>query len=158
MAKFVVESVEGGMVTLKVPSMNYRNSFMVKGATGADLGAREVETRGKPAPLTATGPVLKAGERVSGRIVAPAWKVDRVEMGGNYVEPLVGRPRRMQGMVLAVDGAKNELTVQVGYEVTVKLPEKYRASDYQVGERVGWDNVEVPVLEVSGQLSGVSGQ
>ena len=129
MAKFVVESVAGGMVTLRVPSMNYRNSFVVKGGTGAEL---------------------KAGERVSGRIVAPAWKLDRVEMGGNYVEPLVGKPRRMQGMVLAVDAARNELVVQVGYEVTVKLPEKYKAGDYTVGERVGWDNVEVPVLEVEG--------
>ena len=95
MAKFVVESVENGMVTLRVPNMNYRNAFMVKAP-----------------PTGAEG--LKAGERVRGRILAPAWKVDRVELGGNYVEPLFGRPRRMQGTILAVDAGKNELTVQVG--------------------------------------------
>jgi chorismate mutase len=69
-------------------------------------------------------------------------------MGGNYVEPLYGRPRRMQGTILSVNAATNELTVQVAYEVTVKLPAKYKAADYLVGQRVGWDNIEIPVLEV----------
>ncbi|HEY4328522.1 MAG TPA: hypothetical protein VGN88_02205 [Phycisphaerae bacterium] len=125
MPKFIVESVDNGIVTLAVPGFNYRNSFVLAGG----------------APVT-------AGMRVRGKIHAPAWKVDRVELGGNYVEPLFGRPRRMQGTILAVDAAKNELTVQVGYEATVKLPEKYKASDYKVGERVGWDNIEVPAFEL----------
>ena len=124
MAKFIVDSVENDVVTLRVPNMNYRNSFVLKGAE------------------------LKAGEWVQGKILASAWKVDRVELGGNYVEPLFGRPRRMQGTILAVDVGQNELTVQVGYEVTVKLPTKYKAADYHVGDRVGWDNQEVPVLEL----------
>ena len=81
-------------------------------------------------------------------IHAPAWKVDRVELGGNYVEPLYGRPRRMQGTILAVNAGTNELTVQVGYEATVKMPEKYKAADYKPGERVGWDNIEIPRFEL----------
>ena len=124
MPKFVVESLADGMVTLSVPGMNYRNSFAVKGTAG-----------------------LTSGARVRGTIHAPAWKLDSVELGGNYVEPLYGRPRRMQGTILGVNAATNELTVQVGYEATVKLPEKYKASDYKVGERVGWDNIDVPVFE-----------
>ncbi|MCL2646440.1 MAG: hypothetical protein FWD61_05465 [Phycisphaerales bacterium] len=127
MAKFVVDSMENGMVTLRTPSMNYRNSFAMKG----------------------DGVGLKVGERVQGKILAIAWKVDRVELGGNYVEPLFGRPRRMQGTILAVDAQKNELTVQVGYEVTVKLPAKYKAADYHMGDRVGWDNEEVPLLKLT---------
>jgi hypothetical protein len=124
MPKFIVDSVDNGVVTLKVPGSNYRNSFVVK-----DTAA------------------LVPGARVRGNIFGPAWKIDRVELGGNYVEPLVGRPRRMQGTILAVNPATNELTVQVGYEATVKLPAKYKASDFAIGERVGWDNIEIPTFE-----------
>ncbi len=124
MPKFIVESVEDGVVTLRVPGSNYRNSFAAGNAGG-----------------------LAPGARVRGTIHAPAWKVDRVELGGNYVEPLVGRPRRMQGTILAVNPGTNELTVQVGYEATVMLPDSYRADDYKVGERVGWDNIEMPQFE-----------
>ena len=125
MGKFIVESVENGVVTLAVPGSNYRNSFLLQG--------------------DASG--LPPGTRVHGTIYAPAWKVDRVELGGNYVEPLFGRPRRMQGTILSVNPAANELTVQVGYQATVSLPEGYRADEYKVGERIGWDNIEMPVFE-----------
>ena len=125
MPKFVVDSLADGTVTLRVPGSNYRNSFVVRG----------------------TGAALTPGERVHGTIHAPAWKVDRVEMGGNYVEPLYGRPRRMQGTISAVNPATNELTVQVGYEATVKMPEKYKATDFAPGQRVGWDNITIPEFE-----------
>jgi hypothetical protein len=125
MSKFVVESVSEGTVTLKVPGMNYRNTFLIQGNAAS----------------------FEPGQRIRGAIHAPAWKVDRVELGGNYVEPLCGRPRRMQGTILSVNPAANELTVRVGYEVTVQLPAKYNASTYQPGERVGWDNIEIPTFE-----------
>ena len=128
MPKFIVESVANGLVTLRVPGTNYQNSFAIQ--DGADMTC------------------LTPQARVRGTIHAPAWKVDSVELGGNYVEPLYGRPRRMQGTILAVNTATNELTVQVGYEATVKLPEQYSAADYKVGERVGWDNIEVPTFEL----------
>jgi len=135
MPKFVVESFENGIVTLKVPGSNYRNSFAV-------------------APQQTAG--LVPGMRVRGKIHAPAWKVDRVELGGNYVEPLFGRPRRMQGTILAINPAANELTVQVGYEATVQMPEKYKATDFVVGERVGWDNIELPTFEREGTPAGAT--
>jgi hypothetical protein len=127
MAKFIVDSVADGTVTLRVPGMNYRNTFLVKGASAEGL---------------------TVGHRVNGTIHAPAWKADHVDLGGNYVEPLYGRPRRMQGTILSVNAATNELTVQVGYKVTVKLPEKYKAADFAVGTRVGWDNIDIPEFEV----------
>ncbi len=132
MPKFIVDSVANGVVTLRVPGTNYRNSFAFHGGTGgAEMGQS-----------------LTPGMRVRGTIHAPAWKVDRVELGGNYVEPLFGRPRRMQGTILAVNTATNELTVQVGYEATVQLPDSYRAADYKPGERVGWDNIDIPTFEL----------
>ena len=127
MPKFIVDSIKDGIITLRVPGSNYANSFAIHG----DI----------PATLT-------PGARVRGTIHAPAWKVDSVELGGNYVEPLFGRPRRMQGTILSVNAATNELTVQVGYEATVALPAGAKASDYQPGQRVGWDNIEIPTFEL----------
>jgi hypothetical protein len=127
MPKFIVERVENGQVTLRVPGCNYANTFLLPGAAPA---------------------AVVSGARVRGGIHAPAWKVDCVELGGNYVEPLVGRPRRMQGTIVAVNAVANELTVQVGYEVIVILPARYNAGKFQVGQRVGWDNLEIPTFQL----------
>ena len=126
MPKFILDAVQNDLVTLAVPNANYKNSFKLAGVPGSSL----------PAP----------GHPVRGKILAPAWKAESVELGGNYVEPLYGRPRRMQGTILSIDAASNELTVQVGYEVTVKLPEKYKAESFAVGDRIGWDNIEIPTF------------
>lgn len=126
MPKFIVDSVQDGFVTLKTPNNNYRNSFKLP-----------------------EGVTLTVGQRVTGTIHAPAWKVDRVDFGGNYCEPLFGRPRRMQGTIVAVNTQANELTVQTGYEVTVKLPAQYLAANFQLGTRVGWDNIDVPSFELA---------
>ncbi len=127
MGKFIVDSVEKTTITLRTQGSNYRNTFLLQG---------------DPAGLT-------PGTRVHGTIYAPAWKVDRVELGGNYVEPLVGRPRRMQGTILSINTTANELTVRVGYEATVSLPEGSRADQFKVGERIGWDNIEMPAFELA---------
>src|SRR5438105_3973798 len=68
MPKFIVDSVADGLVTLVVPGTNYENTFKLEA--------------GKVA----------AGDRVRGTIHAPAWKAETVSEGGNYVEPLLGRP------------------------------------------------------------------
>ncbi len=125
MPKFIVENLTDGHVTLNIPGTNYENTF-------------KVVTTGQP---------LTAGEHIRGTIHAPAWKAETVSAGGNYVEPLMGRPRRMQGTVLAADTATNELTVHVGYDVIVKLPDKYRVYQFPVGTRIGWDNIEMPTFQ-----------
>jgi hypothetical protein len=127
MPKFIVGQVENGQVTLRIPGLNYANTFALSGEVAA---------------------ALVSGARVRGTIHAPAWKVDRVELGGNYVEPLAGRPRRMQGTILAINPATNELTVQVGYEAIVKLPAKYTAAEFQIGQRIGWDNLGIPTFKL----------
>jgi hypothetical protein len=135
MPKFIVDQIANGHITLRVPGFNYAHTFAFPG---------------NPPPA------LAPGARVQGTIHAPAWKLDRVELGGNYVEPLAGRPRRMQGTILSVNPAANELTVQVGYQATVKLPPKYQASNYKVGERVGWDNIEIPTFQLDPAAAPVS--
>jgi len=129
MGRYIVDSAGEGVVTLRTPNNNYRTSFKL------------------PQGAKAVG---ETGDVVYGKIHAPAWKAEAVSAGGNYVEPLYGRPRRMVGTVLAINQGTNELTVKTPYEVIVKLPGKYRAQDFEVGSRVGWDNVEMPWFEVEG--------
>ena len=127
MPKFIVDQVENGQVTLRVSGFNYANTFALSGEAPAGF---------------------VSGAHVRGTIRAFASKVDRVELGGNYVEPLAGRPRRMQGTILAVNPATNELTVQVGYEAVVKLADRYKAVEFQVGERVGWESQQMPTFQL----------
>ena len=128
--KFIVESIENDLVTLKTPSANYRNTF--KCSSAADLAV---------------------GKWVSGSIHAPARKIDVVSEGGNYVEPLFGRPRRMQGLVLRQNVAENSLIVQTAYETTAQLPLQQQAADYPAGSRVGWDNADWPEFVVEKSAS-----
>jgi len=132
MPTFIVDQIANGLITLRINGYNYAHTFALAG--------------GLP-------PALAPRARVRGTIRASAWKVDRVELGGNYVEPLVGRPRRMQGAILSVNAPAHELTVQVGYEAIVKLPDKYKASDYHVGQRIGWDNLRLPTFQPGPVLS-----
>lgn len=126
MPKFIVASVGEGLVTLRSPGANYETTFKLGGVAKA----------------------LKAGDKVRGSILAPAWKAEKVSDGGNYVEPLLGRPRRMQGEIMSINAAANQLTVHVGYDVTVTLPDRYKASAFAVGQRIGWDNIEIPTFEL----------
>ncbi|HMD55833.1 MAG TPA: hypothetical protein VKJ65_14905 [Phycisphaerae bacterium] len=119
--KFIVESVSPDSITLNVPGTNYRNTF---------------KWAGNQTPET--------GKKIYGDVRAMARKVEEVSDGGNYVEPLFGPPRRMQGLVLTQDTLKNELVVLVGYQVHVTVPATQKASDFAVGSRVGWDNAELP--------------
>ncbi|MGC8624329.1 MAG: hypothetical protein ACP5VQ_03570, partial [Phycisphaerae bacterium] len=67
--KFIVESIENDLLTLKAPNANYRNTF--KCTSSADMAV---------------------GRRITGEIHAAARKIEAVSQGGNYVEPLFGRP------------------------------------------------------------------
>ncbi len=71
------------MVVLTVPNTDYRIHLM---PAGDDLSAFEA----------------RLGQKVIGIIRVDAKRIDRVGAGGRYVEPVLGRPRRVQGMVRAV--------------------------------------------------------
>ncbi len=57
---------------------------------------------------------VEPGKRLRGVITVTARRVDVVRTGGRFVEPLAGRPRRVQGTVVAVDAAANAITVNAG--------------------------------------------
>ncbi|MCU0688926.1 MAG: hypothetical protein MUE97_04195 [Phycisphaerales bacterium] len=97
-------------------------------------------------PMPADAPV---GKRILGIITAQAKRVDHTVAGGRFVEPVFGRPRRVQGTILHVDAAANALTINAGGGVVVDglpLPivcvltdARQKAADYHVGQFVGFD-------------------
>jgi hypothetical protein len=100
--------------------------------------------------LRPEGPIsAEVGKRLIGTITAQARRVDRTVTGGRFVEPVFGRPRRIQGTVLSVDPSGNALVVNagggvvvdgVGLPIVCKLTDpRQKASDYSVGDFVGFD-------------------
>lgn len=87
------------------------------------------------AKLPAPGP----GTRVAGRVTARAKRVDIVRAGGRFVDPVIGRPRRLQGHVAAVDAHANTLTVSAGLPAVVTLTMNQRAESFPVGALVAFD-------------------
>ena len=79
------------------------------------------------------------GKKVAGTIRVNARRVDVVRTGGRYVEPVFGRPRRVQGRVIAVDAGTNTLTVNAGVAVHLKLDRLQRADQFREDELVSCD-------------------
>src|SRR5262245_7895790 len=53
--------------------------------------------------LLPAGPVNgEPGKRILGTIRAKARRIDVTETGGRFMEPVYGRPRRVQGTVIAI--------------------------------------------------------
>lgn len=78
------------------------------------------------------------GKRIVGTIRARARRIDRVESGGRYVEPVFGRPRRVQGTVLAIEGAS--VVVHAGVPIHCEPTDpRQQASQFQPGELVSFD-------------------
>jgi hypothetical protein len=85
-------------------------------------------------PIECTGQ-----DEVRGCVAASALKVDRVHTGGLFIEPVYGRPRRIQGRVVAKDPTGNTLTIAGPCVVVVQLDVTQRAGDFPLGELVGFN-------------------
>lgn len=80
------------------------------------------------------------GGRVHGIIRAQARRVDVTRSGGAFIEPVYGRPRRIQGRVIATDPQANTITVNTGVcPITAALLPPQKASDFADGAFVGFD-------------------
>lgn len=92
--------------------------------------------------LVATGEVKPAFTgRIVGELAAKARRVDRTQggRGGRYFEPVYGRPRRVQGRVIAVHGPDNAITVVGACPIRCTLTANQRAADFKIGEFVTFD-------------------
>jgi hypothetical protein len=78
--------------------------------------------------------------RVRGVVRLPVWKADVVTAGGAFIEPVFGRPRRVQGTVVQVLPASNSVVVDVcGQPIVGDLPARWDAAQFVIGTRVGLD-------------------
>jgi hypothetical protein len=109
-----------GFITLEIPTSNYKLH------------------------LIPTSPVTVAvGKRLIGTVTVQARRVDETQSGGRFIEPVYGRPRRVQGNVVAIDEGNNTIVVNAGVPVHVKLTDpRQKAADFAIGDFVGMDVLE----------------
>lgn len=79
--------------------------------------------------------------KVTGTITAQAQRVDKTQAGtgGRFIEPVYGRPRRIQGRVTATDTSANTITVLAACPVVCSFATAQSASDFEVGQLVTFD-------------------
>lgn len=83
------------------------------------------------------------GKRIMGVIRAKARRVDVVQTGGRYVEPVYGRPRRVQGSIVAVNEGRRSIVVNAGMPIECELTdERQKAGDFAPGQFVSFDVME----------------
>lgn len=77
---------------------------------------------------------------ITGTVRARARRVDVVNTGGRYIEPVYGRPRRLQGTVVATDLSENTLLVNCGVcSFVCVLAAGQKAGDFVPGALVSFD-------------------
>lgn len=87
--------------------------------------------------------VDRVGKRAIGIIALKARRVDVVESGGKYLEPVYGRPRRVQGSVVSIDRAANSIVVDAAVPVHCALTDsRQNATDFAVGDFVSFDAMD----------------
>ncbi len=89
--------------------------------------------------LVGQRPTTRIGQRIAGAIHAQARRVDIVGAGGRYIEPLVGRPHRVQGEVIAVDPHAQTITVDAAVPIICRLQSGQRTDQFKPGDFVSFD-------------------
>lgn len=89
--------------------------------------------------LRPTGPIATApGKRIIGTIRGECRRIDLVSTGGRFVEPVIGRPRRVQGTVLWADG--DALVVDAGMAIhAVPMDPRQSPASFAPGDLVAFD-------------------
>jgi hypothetical protein len=107
-----------GHVVISVPNTSYRLHLRPVGAVRGEVG-----------------------KRIVGVVSATARRVDVVDTGGRYVEPVYGRPRRVQGKVVASDEQSRTIVVDAGgVNIHCRLgDQRQRAGEFAAGELVSFD-------------------
>ena len=78
------------------------------------------------------------GKRLLGTIRAQARRIDVVQTGGQYIEPVMGRPRRVQGTVIAISG--DAVVVDAGVPVHCRPTDtRQQAVQFSIGQFVSFD-------------------
>lgn len=80
----------------------------------------------------------RVGGRLVGVVKAQSRRIDVVQTGGEYIEPVYGRPRRVQGTVRAVTGGA--VVVDAGVPIhLVPTDARQKVEQFQPGQFVSCD-------------------
>ncbi|MFN3167992.1 MAG: hypothetical protein ACE37H_13110 [Phycisphaeraceae bacterium] len=112
----VMDAVGEGWVQVRVPGTDYRLRL-----------------------IPGEGVSAKIGDKVAGVVRVQALRMDVVPAGGRYIEPVQGRPRRVQGRVVGGNVDRNEVYVKAGPSVVVTPMAPQRAGDFMIGQMVSFD-------------------
>jgi hypothetical protein len=110
-----LESANGNEITISLPGTDYRLRF----------------TQGGP---TAVHP----GKRVKGVVRMKALRMHKAEAGGAFIEPIMGQPRIVQGVVRGVDAGANRLLVDVVVPMWVEPFDGQQATEFTAGDMVNF--------------------
>lgn len=86
--------------------------------------------------LTNTPVKTEPGKRILGTIRVEARRIDVCGTGGSFVEPVYGRPRRIQGNIIEIDPSNSCITVDAGMPVVAKVDAGQKVSDFKVGDHI----------------------
>lgn len=91
--------------------------------------------------LVPTGPIRAAvGKRIVGVVRVKTRRVDSVVTGGRYVEPVYGKPRRVQGTVVGTDASANTITINAGIPMVCEIGDaRQNAAQFKPGDLVTFD-------------------
>jgi hypothetical protein len=111
--------------------LEHADDRIVLGLPGTDYRLRLVLEIDLPAEI---------GDKVTGTIHASARRVDVIPAGGRYVEPVFGRPRRVQGRIVGGHPPSRTLYVNAGPTLICTLTDaRQESSDFQIGQLVSFD-------------------
>ncbi len=79
------------------------------------------------------------GSKVRGRVRATARRIDVIAAGGRYIEPVEGRPRRVQGRVISVDEVNDSITVKAVIPMVCRTNGLQKAGNFKVDQMVSFD-------------------
>ena len=117
LARGVLESTHTGHIVVSFPDTSYQMHLLV--------------------PLQVRSEI---GKRIIGTIRVDARRIDIVDTGGKYVEPLLGRPRRVQGRVVACNAGTRTLVVDAGMPIHLHLlDQRQSTADFVPGDLVSCD-------------------
>lgn len=112
----IVDESSDGVIALKLAGTDYR----LRLAVGEPLDAL-------------------VGSKVRGRIRAQARRIDIIKAGGRYIEPVDGRPRRIQGRVIAIDEVNDAVTVLACAPIICRTNTLQQAGMFQPDQLVSFD-------------------
>jgi len=78
------------------------------------------------------------GKRIEGVVSGQAQKFHKAHAGGEFIEPVEGHPRIVQGRVRAVDQGANRVLVQAVVPMWVRVAAGQSAAEFHPGDFVNF--------------------